>query len=520
MLQIPAARPRLLPLILALAALVALFHLALAWRGTPIYRAMYLGTALEYARGSIDLLHPVVVGFNATGTPTAQEFPLWQALTAALFKLTGSYWYGLGNAVSLALFFSALWPFYRLAATYSGDRPAAWATVFFLVQPLNVLISGMAGPDSLALALTLWFLYFADRMARDNPWFAVAAAFAGALLAVTKAPFFFAAGLTSAGLLLVSGQWTLRPWLRLLAVGAVAIALFGLWTRHANQLAAQAEFPYAEMRFSHSPFLQYWYFGDLAYRLDPAHWIRGGWRFLHATLGVLPLVGLLIPALVRGGNGAAKLWLGAGLLTTLVFTHVVLEHWHYYLPFAPAVAILCGATLARWEDFWTAELPLTWFRLPLAGLVLALTTVNGLITMRLPIQLDPYPRDISAQIRDHTAPTDKLILFTIDQNWGGEELFASGRQGLTVISLRGGPRAPSPKGLLDILENPADLARLKTLGYNTLVLVSESPVRHAIQNTKPGRTRPRIQYPDTLTPEADHWPVLHQSPDLSIRRIP
>jgi hypothetical protein len=480
---------------------------------------MYIGTALEYAHDGVDLLRPQIVGFNATETPIAQEFPLWQALTALIFRVTDSHWYGWGNLVSLALFFTGVWPFLQLATHYAGARAGWWATVFFLAQPLHVLIAGMAGPDGMALTLTLWFLYFADRLIRKRKWYHwVFAVITGSLLAVTKAPFFFTAGLVSVAFLFLNGWRNLINWGLLASTGALAAAAFYLWTSHANQLAAQAEFPYAEMRFSESAFLQYWYFGDLAYRLSPGNWVRGVWRFLHATLGVLPMVALLVPSLLRKDQQAAKLWLLAGFITTLVFTHVVLEHWHYYLPLAPAVALLCGATLARWEGFWTTELRPNWLRIGFAGMILIFMAVNGLITMRLPIQLDSYARQISQVIREHTHPDDKLIVFTIDQNWGGEELFASGRKGLSVSSLRGGPRAPAPKGLLDILSSPKDLERLKSLGYNKLVLVSESPVRHGIQSTKPGASRPRLLYPQS--PETEGFPVVFRSPDLLILHIP
>src|SRR5207248_1719493 len=43
---------------------IAAFHIGSALAGRPIYRDIHLGTALEYAKGSINLLKPVVVGFN------------------------------------------------------------------------------------------------------------------------------------------------------------------------------------------------------------------------------------------------------------------------------------------------------------------------------------------------------------------------------------------------------------------------------------------------------------------------
>jgi len=36
--------------------------------GHPQYRDIHLGTALEYAKGKIDILRPVIVGFNATNS--------------------------------------------------------------------------------------------------------------------------------------------------------------------------------------------------------------------------------------------------------------------------------------------------------------------------------------------------------------------------------------------------------------------------------------------------------------------
>ena len=83
-------------------ALVAAFHLLSAKAGHPHYRDQHIGTALEYAKGRIDLLRPVVVGFNAADTPTPLELPVWQALAAVVFKMIGPWW-GWANVVSLTI---------------------------------------------------------------------------------------------------------------------------------------------------------------------------------------------------------------------------------------------------------------------------------------------------------------------------------------------------------------------------------------------------------------------------------
>ena len=107
--QTNPARPiSLLPLVLALGGLIVVFHVRNAQLDRSFIRASHLGTALEYAKGPINLLRPVIVGFNATGSPVALEFPLWQAAAAVAFKLSGSTWYGWANLVSLILFTAGL----------------------------------------------------------------------------------------------------------------------------------------------------------------------------------------------------------------------------------------------------------------------------------------------------------------------------------------------------------------------------------------------------------------------------
>jgi hypothetical protein len=294
------------------------------------------------------LLRPVIVGFNATGTPTALEFPAWPAMTALVFKLTHSNWYGWANFVSLIFFASCLWPFLQLARTYVGERTAWWALAFFLAEPLVFFKAGEGGKDGFCLAISIWFLFFAHKMMRTgNVLWWLAAIFAGALSAVSSLPYFLAAALCSILMLAflspikeetgslsttsANAAKPLRAWLLLAGAGAVAAGMLALWTRHANALAAQAEFPYTELRLSKSPFMVFWFFGDLHYRLSPGPWLKGAWRFLHATMGALPMVVLLIVGFFSRGNRLGNLWLLATFLTTLVFTHLVLAHWGYYL---------------------------------------------------------------------------------------------------------------------------------------------------------------------------------------------
>ncbi len=509
----------LVSLVAVLFALIVVFHLGNALMGKSLFRAIHLGTALEYAQGPIHLLRPVIVGFDANDAPMAQEPPLWQAATGLLFKVTGSTWYGWANLVSLLCFATALWPFFQLARQYVGGRAAWWGLAFFLAEPLIVFAAGLASTDAFCLTVMIWFLFFADKMVRTGQlrWWLPTALFA-CLCAVSKLPFFMTAGFCGIFMLLVNGIRAWRPWLLLAGAGILAAGVFCGWTHYTDSLAAQAEYPYVELRVSENPFIHFWYFGNLHERLSPGFWVKGGWRFLHATLGSLPFVVLLSVACIRPGNRLPKLWLLAMFLTTLVFTNLVLVHWHYYLMCCPAVAMLCGVTLARWDELWAQQMPQSWLRLTLAGLALVLSAVDGLIAMKVSIYYDSYPKKMSSLICQYTKPDDRLILFGGD--WGGEELFRSGRKGFYVYSVDNFQRAATTKGLVDLLNSETDLHRFKSLGYNKLVLMSESPAKFAAVAVNPGSQRQRIYYPATISKTVDAWPVLYRSEDILIKEIP
>jgi hypothetical protein len=337
------------------------------------------------------------------------------------------------------------------------------------------------------------------------------------LAAISKLPFFMAAGMYTVFLLKSHSSWKWRPWVLLAANGAVAAMVLALWTHYTDSLSAQAIYPYAELRLSHSPGIVFWWFGDLHYRLMPGPWIKGAWRFLHGTMGSLPMSLVLFAGLFRPGNLMAKLWLAATFLTMLVFTHVVLIHWHYYLMCCPAVALLCGSTVVGWEDIWLrngiSQRLLTAF----AGIALMLASVEGILSMKV-LNYDQFPAEMAALIREHTQPTDKLIVYTEDRVWGGEELFRSGRKGFRVESLDGSDG--EAKGLRNLLGSASDMNKLRLLGYNKLVLISESPLRFAMGVLSPGSRRSRRFFPELLLPKVDSWPVAYRSNDLLIQEIP
>ena len=489
----------------AMIALVIAFHVGSALRGHGQFRNIHLGTALHYAQTKIDLADTVIVGFNATGSPTIQELPVWQMAAGLAFKLFGAWW-GWANLVSLVLFLPCLFPLFQIARTYLDERSAWWTLIFFLAEPLVFINAGSAATDGFCLAMTIWFLYCGVKLVR-NPglkWLVPACAF-GCLAAVSKLPFFMAAGLALFFLTLWSSGFDIKRLVFLAAAGGVAGVIFLLWTHYTDALQANAVFPFVDLRVAGNAAMQFWFFGDWHYRLSAGNWIKGGWRSLTALLGSFVLVGLVLFALVnKKGHPFARCLLSGAVVTTLVFTHLVLHHWHYYLMFAPAVAMLCAEGLVVLEMKFAAPVPKPIFGIFIFGL-LGLSLLQGLMGMRS-LTYDPYPAKMADIIRQHTAPADKLVI--IGGGWGGEELFRSNRQGLSVWNAH-------------IFDQPSDCAKLKSLGYYKLVIVSESPFENAIQVVNPGQTEiPRELAKSHLTPLVESWHTDYESDDIIIKEIP
>jgi len=487
------------------------YHLGMAARGFSAYRGQHLGAALEYAKGRIDLLRPVIVGFNANGAPTAYEFPIWQAAAAVFFKLFG-LWFGWANLTSLLFMLAGGWPLFQIARLYLGVRGAWWTLVFFIAQPLVFFEAGRGGNNGCCCTFAVWFVFFGERLVRTGQigWTIPAALF-GALSAVTNASFFFCAGLAVFFMLVVQHAKSPRRWILLAAVGLFAAGVFAAWTHYTSQLAAQAEFSFVDLRLSgktEGTSMVSLYFGDLRYRLNPAMWVKGAWHFFNGEFGSYVLLALPIIGFFGLRRGLAHFWIAAAAATTLVFTNLVLQHYKYYLMFSPALALLCAAAMEPLEEHLFSGTWEKWRTCAIfgTGVLLGLAVLQGFMGMKVVLETDPYPEHIAQLIRQYTSPNDKLLIE--GGGLGGDELFLSDRRGLSIWSTQ-------------FLEQPQNLKRIQSLGFTRLVMISESPLLTAVQQSNPGGANiSRRSYHPFLTPVAQGWKTLVENDDLLIRVIP
>jgi hypothetical protein len=486
---------------------IVAFHLIYAATAFSFYRDQHLGTALVYARDGIDLLRPVIVGFNANNAPTPQEFPLWQAAASLPLRWFGE-WFGWANIVSLLFFATALYPVFKLGEPLGGRNTAWWAVALLLAQPLIWVQAGQAGTDGLSFAAATWFFYCGYRaLEKRRWWWTAATALTGALAATQKLPFMMAAGIALGLLLLLRHRRELSAWIAMGVSSIFTAVVFLVWTKYTDACLALAEYPFVDLRVSHNPDMVFWYFGDWPYRLNPANWIRGGWRATNALFGsfILLAVPFLVIGLRRARMEPVALLVGAAGVT-LVFSQLVLQHQNYFLMYSLPLALLLAPTVAAAWDALSTK----WHSPPhllIALLVAALlaSTLQGLIGMEA-VQADPYPGNIAKKLQAHTSEEDKLLI--VEGGWGGNLLFLSHRQGLSIWTAA-------------MFEEGETLRRLKELGYNKLVLVSDSPLMTALQVTNPGNANyQRRTYDRALTDESRSWHTTYQDENLLIKELP
>ena len=504
-----SANRDLIRLVVLLAAGLTAFHLWMAATGRSVNRAQHLGTAVEYARGHIDLMSPIVQGTNANDVPTPLDFPIWQGIVAVFMKLFG-LWYGWGNVVALFFLLTSLWPVFDLTRRLFSERVAWWAMLFYLLQPLNFIVGGSASGDGAAWAFATWFIYLAYRMMGSGGWgWWAAAVVAGALSAVTKAPFFTVAGLTTFFWLVTEYRKSTRAWLQLATAGFISGAFFWAWNIHGHHCFEKAEFPLVNLDVMAGADVKNWYFGTLGFRLSPGNWIRFTLHVTTSVLGNFAFVALLLASLRLKGTRWMWLWLVAAVCSTLVFTPLIFGHEHYLFIFSPAVAVLCACAAEAFEpSLWTnlRAGPLTKFAV-LAGFAV-FSLAEGLQLDHLNLCFDRYFAEVGQTIREHTAPGERIVVW--GASWGEPFLHAE-RDGLTGGFGFNGTA---------MLEDPRKLARLKELGYTKVVLMNPPPLVVAMTEVSGTHSERMVDLPKQLPAGAQNWAVVYKSPAVLIVDIP
>ncbi len=338
------------------AILVAIAHLFIDWSAPLIDQHAFrqTQTALTvywYLRDGIDLLRPPLPLFGTEAVSIPFEFPLYQALTAAILDLFGARSVEavtIGcRAVSFAFHLLAAWPLHRMAARHFSPATADGAVLLWLALPYAVFWSTAAMIESTAVALALLHMDMVDRAAtarRAGPLIAASAVF-GALSAMVKITS-FVIYLPAAGLLYairrrlwVPAHWSGRDIAVLALSAALPMACAFAWTAWADVLKAQNLIGGIGLT---SAELGPWNFGTLEQRLSiPA------WKTIAITVGVIVLG---LPGVLAFLAGAARtlfepsrmVWLLPAILGPLVFINLYVVHDYYAYAILPVLVLFAA----------------------------------------------------------------------------------------------------------------------------------------------------------------------------------
>jgi hypothetical protein len=490
--------------ILLLGSIVAIFifHLIAYEKGIYFQRALHLGAAVHYTESGIDLLRPHILGFNANNVATPQEFPLWQAGASLLISLTHSL---IGaNLFSLLCFLTCLPAIYLLAKKVIPEVEPLLAVLVFSCTPLVFLYAGMAAVDIWAVANMLWFAYCGILLYEGGSacnW--VAGLVFASLSALSKFPFYFSTGLALGLFCLIRVNRSGAGTVRVITLGLVSGVLFLLWNKWIGHMYSLAEYPHVQLSMSENPGMVGWYFGTWETRLDPGMWVRGAWRFCFAVCGGLSLCLIPLCGFFRIKWGFAHFWLAGSIITLLIFSNLVLRHWHYYLMFIPAMSMFSAWTLHQLLKFLMRQ-----SKWPIVGLVffvlLAGNLIMGLNAMNLGIYADPYLQKMAVKIQENTNCSDKLIL--LGNSWGGSEFIYSDRRGHNASG--------------DFFDDPDYLPYMIEAGYNKFAVIGESPYYLDLLNRSPFRKRKnRASSKDRMPLILEKYPTLYEDQNLIIKEL-
>jgi len=371
------------------------------------------------------------------------EFPLYQAVVAAIAKLGGFPLDPVGRLVSFGFLLACAWPASAIATRLALPRRAVWVFCALLwSSPIYLFWGRTFMIETAALFFAVAAIrYGLELLDPHPPW--------GAILLCSL--FATAANLqkvtTGLPVVLILGCLWLLHWLRhggLRAPSireiATAVCAFGapiliavVWTRYTD--AVKAANPLGPQLTSAA--LRSWNFGTLHQRLDPSTYLTVVWeRMLAPNAGGLLGVALiaaaaLVPAPVRV-RAAIAAALALFLLPILLFTNLHVVHDYYQA----SCALFLIAALALAVGVWMPSLVRHAAVVPALTALLVASNVRAFTAGYRPIAGREFkiPRDrpltIAEIVRRYTPPGTGFVAF--GREWSSELGYYAQRKSFTV----------------------------------------------------------------------------------------
>lgn len=376
--------------ILLLAFAARCYHINGSLDDTHAFRqTQTAGLIRDYFRAGINLLYPSMITLGNPGY-VVLEFPAYQALAALLYKLfSPNVIYARLLTISFGL--ASIIFVYRLSRRFFDERSSVLAAFFYAFMPLNIFFQRVPMPDSLTIMLSLVMADFLIEGIKGRNLFLLAGILAASIGIVIKMPIVAPLYLPLLYIAWQERENRGKALARFFAAAVIPFLVLSIWQQHANSVneayfSADA-YPFNILYGSvvvKLKSLNYWYFGNLAQRLDINNYFVI-WRYIYnqlfAVVGVLFFFAGLLSLATRKKEGGLFLflWFLAISITVMIFFNLYVVHNYYHLFWAPLLAIVCGAGASALSSLFSGQRLLTGlaFALVVYFSVLGLTTAKN-----------------------------------------------------------------------------------------------------------------------------------------------
>ncbi|MDA8173521.1 MAG: glycosyltransferase family 39 protein [Nitrospiraceae bacterium] len=351
-----------LGVIILTAAAARVYHITYPPFDTWAFRqTATAGLIRDYYRHGINIFYPTLITLGKPGY-MVQEFPLYQALSALLYKIF------IPSLITARIFtiitgLLSAWFVYRISIRFLDKRSSLLASFFFAFMPLDIFFQRVPMQDPLTVLLSLMMLDFFIEGIEGKKFYFIPGALAASLGLMMKSPFI---GPLFLPVLYLAWKKRGRPgaaqsYAGLLLAFVIPAAAMVLWQRHANFVndiyCRKDGYPfkdiYPTLVVKLHPF-NTWYFGTVGQRLEMANYLlllRRAAMYVLTPIGAAFFAAGAVRLALEKRGAFLFIWLFSLCAMVMMIFNLYVVHNYYLLPFCPVLAVFCGAGAGLLLDY-------------------------------------------------------------------------------------------------------------------------------------------------------------------------
>ncbi len=373
-----------------------------SWRQTDT-----AAIARNFHEHELNIFYPQVDWRGASEGYIESEFPIYPFLIAILYRVFGLHDL-LGRMVSLLFFIFSAVLLFHLTQKLLDDKTAIWATLFFMISPMNIHFSRTFMPTSMLVCCSIASIYYFSEWIDKEKWSFFFASALSTTLAVLIKPTSLHLGLPLLYLALrkykisTFSQWRIGLFALLVLMPSFA------WYYHARQLFLETHLTFGIWAGGYSKF------GNPTYWLNPSFYKVIVLRIVNH---ILTLPGLVLATIgfflrVEKRNYVAFWWGLAFAIDIFIVAEGHQTHDYYQMPLVPVLSIYAGQGMNYlWGKDLLKDSFLSHMLTTKSVLVILfiLMSIAGLLQTREYLQFDPKRLEFGQRIEQLTE-ADSLVI--------------------------------------------------------------------------------------------------------------